>query len=451
MSYRGFDKVKFLIALSTIFSLVLYYLIAYQLERTDFFILSTIYLGLFINFIWFLKITKDNNFNLLLWFGIGFRFLFIFSIPTLSNDFYRFIWDGNLISEGLNPYSYLPSELIEREDFRNSGFYDQLYTGMGNFSQNNYTNYPPLNQILFWLPSVFTKNITIHIIFYRLIMIGADIGTFIIGRRILKSLKLNEKNILYYFLNPFIIIELTGNLHFESVMIFFLVLSFYFLGSNKQKVSSVFLAFSVLIKLVPLIFLPLIIRKAGIKNGLVFSIITGIIVFTSYIPFINPEFTGNYLNSLNLYFQKFEFNASIYYIVREVGYMVKGYNIIQTAGPVLSIISTALIIFIALLQKKDNPQSFYPLMMFGLLIYYLFATTVHPWYLSVLLIVSVFTKYRFVLVWTFVIILSYYTYSSLDFKENLWLNIIEYSIVLGFLVFEVIYLRRRKKYPLQLF
>jgi len=442
MNNNRFTKAKLFLIISTVLSLVFYWLIAHNIKRSDFYFFFPVYVGLFINFLLFLKLTNHQNFKIFIWLGISFRLLFIFSIPTLSNDYFRFIWDGNLISEGLNPYSHLPSELITQDGFKNSYFYNQLYEGMGNLSANNYTNYPPLNQLLFWLPSIFSKSIIFHIIFYRVIMIAADVGTLIISMKLLKILNINEKNILLYFLNPFIIIELTGNLHFEAVMIFFLVLSFYLLQINKRIFSSVFFAFAVLIKLIPLIFLPFIIRKTGIKRGFLYSVISGAIILVSFLPFLDTAFLENYTSSINLWFQKFEFNASIYYLVREIGYMVKGYNIIQSAGPVLSIISTVMILSLVFVQKNDKPVSFYSSMLFGLFAYYLFATTVHPWYISVLLILSVFTGYRFVVVWSFFIILSYYSYSSPVFKENLWLNVIEYVAVLGFLTVEIFILKK---------
>ena len=60
------------------------------------------------------------------------------------------------------------------------------------------------------------------------------------------------------------------------------------------------------------------------------------------------------------------------------------------------------------------------------------STTVHSWYVATLLILGIFTKYKFPLVWSFVIILSYLAYLQIgkaDKSENLWIIGLEYLIV----------------------
>jgi hypothetical protein len=79
-------------------------------------------------------------------------------------------------------------------------------------------------------------------------------------------------------------------------------------------------------------------------------------------------------------------------------------------------------------------------MLFAFSFYLFFSTTVHPWYLATLLILSVFTNYKFPIVWSFVIILSYLAYLQLnnaDKSENLWVIAIEYLIVYSVLIWEV--------------
>ena len=67
----------------------------------------------------------------------------------------------------------------------------------------------------------------------------------------------------------------------------------------------------------------------------------------------------------------------------------------------------------------------------------------HPWYLATLVILSVFTNYRFPIVWSVVIVLSYQAYANIPWKENLWLIALEYLVVYGFLLWEIIQIKKK--------
>ena len=132
-----------------------------------------------------------------------------------------------MILEGLNPYISLPQTFIEQRIFPVDQAPD-LYNGMGALNGSHYTNYPPINQLCFVIAAIFAKSSILgSAIVMRVLIILADIGIIYFGKKILERLNLPIHNILLYALNPFIIIELTGNLHFESVMLFFLVWSLY--------------------------------------------------------------------------------------------------------------------------------------------------------------------------------------------------------------------------------
>ena len=95
------------------------------------------------------------NFWVLAAFGILFRLLFLPAIPNLSQDFYRFIWDGRMTLEGLNPYLTLPQNFIQR------GLSPipkalELFNGMGQLNGSHYTNYPPILQLCFLITSIFS-------------------------------------------------------------------------------------------------------------------------------------------------------------------------------------------------------------------------------------------------------------------------------------------------------
>jgi hypothetical protein len=434
-----------------------YWSFVYDLNRSDFIKLISLYAGLFFISFKLIQLEK-NNFWLLAGIAVLFRLIFIAATPNLSQDFYRFIWDGKLILEGINPYLSVPNEFSAVLQLTQQ----KLIQGMGSLSAGNFTSYPPVNQLMFAISAFFGgTSILGSVIAMRFFIILADLGTLYFGRKLLLKLKLPAHQIFWFILNPFIIIELTGNLHFESVMLFFLTWSIYLLHQKKWIWSAVLLGISVSVKLLPLLFLPLLWnyfskkekfpnrdkrtvaknqlrpdRKLSFNKLLIYYLMVGATVLASFLPFLSSEFFSNFSSSIALWFQEFEFNASVYYIIRWIGFQLKGYNIIATAGKMLPLIVILILAGLAFFRKNNSTEKLLNSMLLGASVYFFLSTTVHPWYIATPLLLSVFTKFRFPLVWSLLIMLSYSAYANAEFQENYWLIAIEYIVVIGVFLLE---------------
>ncbi len=424
-------------------SCAFYISFAYDLSRTDYVKLLSLYVGLF--FLFYKLKTISNSFKFLVVISVLFRLVFLLAIPNLSQDFYRFIWDGRMLLEGLNPYLITPESYIIKGEFPISQA-QVLYEGMGPLSAGHFTNYPPISQFSFALAGLFTgKSILGSAIVIRILIIGADLGTLYFGKKLLEKFKIPVHSIFWYILNPFIIIELTGNLHFEGIMIFFLIWSLYLLHSGKWKWSAAILSLSVSVKLIPLMFLPLLFQKLGWKKSIGFYCIVGGLTILFFAPFYSTDFINNYAQTVGLWFQNFEFNASLYYIAREIGYMFRGWNEIAIIGKIIPLVVLVFVFLMTFFRKNKSTIQLVTALLFVLSFYFFASTTVHPWYIATILILSIFTKYKFPIIWSFVIILSYLAYMNSDSKENLWIVGLEYLIVYGVFIWEVFLKQAPKK------
>lgn len=343
--------------------------------------------------------------------GICLRVLLLFFTPNLSDDYYRFIWDGQVTVDGHNPYLVLPSEFIAKEDVKHSKHYQQLYEKLN--SPDYYTVYPPFNQFLFMTASAIGgQNMWLCSLVLKLFILLFEIAIFYILFLILKQLKLPEYLASIYVFNPLVIIELVGNIHFEGVMLCFLLLSIYLILTNKLLLAGIVMAFAINTKLIPLMFLPLFIGYLGWQKSIWFYVVVGVSVLLMFLPYYNGQIIENFSSSIDLYFQKFEFNASVYYLVRWIGFEITGYNIIASVGYVLPLIVIAIIAWKSVTMKRVNTSQLLQNMLLFLMVYYAVATIVHPWYVINLVVLAVFVKSRAVLVWSVVVYLSYFAYSN---------------------------------------
>ena len=117
---------KYSILLTITATIGAYICIGYLFPRENFIALFGLYSLTFLSFILLYKnetISEKHLFGL----GILFRLLFLFGMPFWSQDFYRFVWDGNLIVDGINPYLNTPNQIVNSTTINNA---QELYSKM---------------------------------------------------------------------------------------------------------------------------------------------------------------------------------------------------------------------------------------------------------------------------------------------------------------------------------
>jgi len=410
-------------------SLTGYILIGYYIERSNFLQLISVYGFLFLIAYILQKNCSPDNFRLLLLSGILFRFCLIFSIPALSDDFYRFVWDGRIQQLGINPFDFTPTQFIKQHS---DPLLHKIFPYLN--SPDYYSVYPQFCQSIFKIASgIGGDSLYQTVIILKSAIFLSELGTILLLKKLL-SARINAKSLqLIYVLNPLVIIELSGNIHFEAFMIFFMLLAVWLINTQKYISSAGALSLAIQAKLLPLILIPLLFRQIGLKKTINYAIVCLIItVALSLILLNSPERFAHFAESLRLYYGKFEFNGSFYLLLRSIGQMILSYNPIAVLSKIMIALALSGMIWVYF-RKFELLNG-----MFWLLTIYLaFSAVVHPWYLAPLVALSVFTRLRFALIWSAMIPLSYYTYSVIPYSENYWFTGIEYLIVIGVLIWEL--------------
>ncbi|MCP9237498.1 glycosyltransferase 87 family protein [Lewinella sp. JB7] len=420
--------------------------LGFGVDRSDFVSLFTAFTVAFLGYLVVLLVRGGSS-QLPYWIGLGIalRLVLIFAFPLLSDDVYRFIWDGRLVAAGENPFVHLPAYYLEGGNGV-PGLSRQLFERLN--SPEYHSIYPPLAQAVFTVAAwISPQSWYGAAVVMKVFLLLAELGSLALLWQLLPAFGLPRFRLLYYWLNPLIITEIVGNIHFEGMMICFLLLSLRLLTRSRYGGAAGAMACSIASKLLPLMFLPFLLRRLWKRSFWVFFLTLGLGIVVLFLPLLaGSEVVGGFGGSLDLYFRKFEFNASLYYLARAYGYYELGWNQIARFGPLLARVAAALIFMVALGDRTTDWRSLPGLWLAAFVIYLLCATTVHPWYLSLPIVLCCFTRWRFPLAWSYLIMLTYTSYVAQPYRENLWLVAIEYVLVLLFFLAE----RHKKQRPVRI-
>lgn len=400
------------------------------------------YLAAFGAYAW--VISRGEKISLSWWLGVAIlaRLLLLFSFPNLSDDVYRFIWDGRLLVQGLNPFDHLPAYYMEA-GHEVPGLTAGLFRELN--SPQYFTIYPPVAQATFALACwLFPTSLEGSALIMKLFLLGCEVGTIWLLPKLLRNFNLPPERSLIYALNPLIIVEIMGNLHYEGAMIFFLLLGLWWIQRSRMYLAAGAIALSIAAKLLPLLFLPFFIRRLGWPRSFRFFPVLGAVLILLFLPLLSGVFLENFGNSLDLYFRKFEFNASVYYVLRWLGYLHKGYNQIGLIGPLLALGTFLGIVGLAWRETTTDWRILPERALFAISLYLFFTTTIHPWYVAMPLVLCVFTRWRYPVVWSGLILLTYANYNLTEYQEQLWAVALEYSIVFAFMIWEYRYKFRKE-------
>lgn len=424
-TYRTFSR----LIVGTLMVFLTVYL-GYWVERSQTLPLLLAYGLFFAAYAWILIRSSVDDRKYYVGLGIALRVVLLFSIPNLSDDFYRFLWDGRLAAQGVHPFAHPPVFFIENTTSL-LGITPELFQKLN--SPEYHTVYPPVCQAVFWLAAkLFPESITGGVFILKFFLFACELGTL----AVLAGLGKKPIAVLAYALNPLILLEITGNCHFEGAMLCFLLAGISALGRGRIRVAALLWALATACKLLPLLFLPIVWVHLGWRTGLRFVGLITVFCLTFFLPLLDLEVLSNMAGSLNLYFRQFAFNASGYYVLRTVGkaFAPPTADVGRTLGPIL-----AVVVFIGVLalafwkQKKENlkpTQFFYQKLLLASTLYLALATTVHPWYIALPFGLGLLTTWRFPLIWTGAAYLSYSHYAGGGFQENYILITLEYALVL---------------------
>lgn len=309
--------------------------------------------------------------------AVVFRLILLPLMPALSDDGFRYVWDGLVQIDGLNPYLVRPDSPTLAHLQRL-----EIYSLLN--SPEYFTVYPPLSQLIFrfsaWL---FPNDWSSAFLLIKVIVTAGEIG----GLFLLSTLVEPRKLVLYAW-NPLVIVEVAGQGHGEGLVAALLIATIWTVKRQKPSMAAAAVTGAVWLKLYPVLLVPFVLRRIGWRFVWIPVVLSAAIVA----PYVAPGVIGNVSSSLDLYFRLFEFNAGLYLFLKWLGYLIIGIKGLEhVLGPLLA--ATFLILVIRrFVTGKDRDLELSSEIAFFLGGYLVFATTVHPWYLVPILAVTPFMR-----------------------------------------------------------
>lgn len=194
-------------------------------------------------------------------FAALFRLSLLFAPPLLSDDVYRYIWDGRVQAAGINPYRYVPSDEALAQ-LRDEAVYAHI-----NRRDTAHTIYPPVAQAFFFL----VTRVSESVIWMKAALVCCEAVALVALTWLLASFGWPRARVLIFAWHPLLVWEIAGSGHIDALMI--ALVSVALIARRKQKHAAVGLALAcaALVKFFPVVLFPALYRRWSWKMPAAFA------------------------------------------------------------------------------------------------------------------------------------------------------------------------------------
>ncbi len=206
-------------------------------------------------------------------FAAVFRLSLIFAPPYLSDDIYRYVWDGRVQAAGINPYRYIPADqsLLSLRD-------DKIYPKI-NRRDSAPTIYPPMAEGVYFLTTRISESVT----WMKVTMVGFEAIAVWALLQLLGSFGLARQRVLIYAWHPLAIWEFAGSGHLDAIVIALIALALLARRKNGETATGIMLACATLVKFFPGVLFPALYRRWNWKMPLAFAVA----IVVAYLPYLS--------------------------------------------------------------------------------------------------------------------------------------------------------------------
>ncbi len=272
-----------------------------------------------------------------------------------SNDIYRYLWEGKLIRNGVSPYGQVADD-PSVEAYRDP-FWEQMN------HRDKWTAYPPIPLLIFAASGA----ISYSTLSLKLLFILCDLGSLWMLILLLRQRGLSIAYSAFYAFNPIILVSFAAEAHFDTLLIFPLLLALWLEGEQRSKTAAIAAALSASVKWISLPLLPFFLGKHWFRNGIILFL-TLFLPALLFLPTLQDLWWG--LRDFGL---GGGFNGPINSLLKTLGAHGKALS------RSLAAVYLLLCMFVWFRRKRMSTESCIRCLIAGLL---LLSPIVHLWYLS---------------------------------------------------------------------
>jgi len=343
-----------------------------------------------------------------------FGLAFVFAPPVLSDDVYRFLWEGRVWLEGFNPYALAPADPA-LSDLR-----DDIWIPINNKPLASV--YPPLSQALFVLIGLLGGGVRAA----KLLALIAQAVTTIAVSRISND----SRAALALALNPLLLSEGALNGHLDVLTGLALLVAAWSLSRHRIVQAAIATCIAVGLKAVGVIMLPLFARRPAAFSAV------AVVSALALAPLVAFRPLADAASGPAQFAARWRGNESIYAVIEWMSVQVFEESVAITVARA-GVVGVVLAVGAIAVAKRTPPVRAARILVWTTL---LLSPQVHPWYLAWLLPIEVASGGIAGLVWSASVLCAY---APLDhwLSEGVWempiaLRVAEYSLVTAALVIE---------------
>lgn len=295
--------------------------------------------------------------------AVLFRLVLLPVRPTISTDIYRYIWDGRVQAQGINPYTYSPDS--PRLAFlRNADWFWINH-------REDHTTYPPVSQLVF---AAVVRLFGNSVYPMKAAFILFDLGTMAILAMMLRHLRIPSGALIFYAWSPVVITEVADAGHQDSIGVMLMILAIYLLIRKRSWLPGVFLAASGLVKPYPLVLAPMLARRNWVRIPSML-VITGVAL---YLPYLGSG--AQWLSGLNKYGFGWHRNDGFFTLTNvALGMVTRNHEYVARVIMIFAAVGlSACMAF----RKHEDDKSLLRDVFIILAVVFMLSPTVYPWYFA---------------------------------------------------------------------